>query len=179
MKLVFTYTWEEWVEANMRVQGLTPRGQKGVWTKLLLPLSLLFLFSAGCALSGYPYGGAGLMRALFFWTVAAAATLLGLTLAYFLLFESLTRWNSWAKYRRLKRSPFELEVEPEWILINSVTSGTKLWWRGISRYLETDNLFILYNGMSWVAVPKRLFRGGLRRSEFLRVIKCLAASNQP
>lgn len=178
MRLEFTYTWDEWVEASMACQGYSHYGQKEYERKFLLPLTILFLFSLGCALLSGSNTTARVLPAILFWPSALVAALLGLALAYCLLVETYTRWVFWRTWQRGKHFRYELDIEVEGVLFSSAASNPKPEWFEISRYIETEGLVILCNEKARLAVPNRAFRGEAERGEFLQVIECLIASNQ-
>jgi hypothetical protein len=162
----------------MACQGYSRYGQREYQRKFLLPLAILFLLSLGCALLSYSSKGAALLPRIFFWPAAVIAALLGLLLAYCLLAEALTHRGLRKTWQQAEHFRYRLDVGVEGVLFSSAKASPKPEWFEISRYLETDNLFILCNETKRLVVPKRLFRGEAGKNEFLQVITCLITSNQ-
>jgi hypothetical protein len=178
MKLEFTYLWDEWLEASMACQGYSRRGQRAYRRKFLLPLIILFLVSLGCAMLSYSSRSGSLWHVILYWLLTATASLLGLALSYCLIIELLTQIGFRRTWKQARHFRYELDIGIGGVTFISAKSNSKPEWLELSRYFETDNLFILCHQRSWLGVPKRLFHDDEEKKHFLRSIKGLITSNQ-
>jgi hypothetical protein len=91
------------------------------------------------------------------------------------LLEQIEFRRTW---QQAKHFQYKLDIDVAGLVFSSAKTNPKPEWFEISRYFETDSLFMLCNERKRLGVPKRLFHDEARQNEFLQLIECLITANQ-
>jgi hypothetical protein len=123
----------------------------GVWTKAIPRFGLLLILAGLGSISLNPKQNAG----------AILPILIGL---FFLFGLKLSIRRSFRQDNRLQQ-PFEAVVSQDGIDISSTTGSSKYAWSAFTRYVESKNLFLVYQAPKVFNVfPKRAFAPGEEES---------------
>jgi hypothetical protein len=143
MRLAYTLTANDLVEAQ--------RKHGGWWSKLE-PVWGLCLFAAGLASLAMNRNGL---------PAAGFTTMLGL---FFLFGRTWLIRRAFRRDNRLQQ-PFETVVSDSGIDVSSASSSSQHTWSAFTRFVETKNLFLVYQAENLVnIIPKRAFLAGEEES---------------
>lgn len=139
MRVTYQLTESDFLEAQSR--------HSGVWLKLLRIWGILLIAAALISATRYPQQYSNYVLPL----------LLGL---FFLFGLRMLARRSFRRDQRLKQH-FEAVVSESGIAISSPTASTNNRWTAFSRYVESRNLFLLYQAPQvFNVLPKRAFAEG-------------------